>query len=151
MIEVEIMCVIVSLPLCLTFFKESDYINGKNQTEAYQDNEDMENDKNDDTKGKKIFIYTFFILIKNNFIILIANQYFSEIVYHAYHIPFVSLITINLSNNMLAHNSSVLSLICWPSLKNVILTANTISLNKNLIEFKKLMSTLSVFNIKTKR
>ncbi|XP_060846363.1 protein lap1-like [Rhopalosiphum padi] len=108
----------------LVMKQESDYINGKNQTEAYQDNEDMENDKNDDTK---------------------------EIVYHAYHIPFVSLITINLSNNMLAHNSSVLSLICWPSLKNVILTANTISLNKNLIEFKKLMSTLSVFNIKTKR
>ncbi|XP_025202604.1 uncharacterized protein LOC112599762 [Melanaphis sacchari] len=104
--------------------QESDCINGKNQPEAHQNNEDMENDANEDTK---------------------------KIAYHVYHIPFVSLSTIDLSNNLIAHNSSVLPLICWPSLKNVILTANTISLNKNSIEFKKLLSTLRVFNIKTKR
>ncbi|KAF0770290.1 malignant fibrous histiocytoma-amplified sequence 1-like, partial [Aphis craccivora] len=104
--------------------KETDCTNSENQTETCEDNEDMENDKNYDTK---------------------------EIVYHVYHIPFANLNTINLSSNLIAHNSSVLPLICWPSLKNIILTANTISLNKNLIEFKKLIFTLCLFNIKTKR
>lgn len=75
---------------------------------------------------------------------------FSELVYHVQHIPFVSLSTIDLSNNLIVQNSSVLSLICWPSLTEVTLTANTISLNKNLSNFQSLKSILSVYNIKIK-
>lgn len=56
-------------PMRFEFLKETDCTNSENQTETFQDNEDMENDKNYDTKGKKIFIYTFFIFIKNYFII----------------------------------------------------------------------------------
>ncbi|XP_003243746.1 malignant fibrous histiocytoma-amplified sequence 1-like [Acyrthosiphon pisum] len=104
--------------------QEADNSNGENKTEAYQDEEDIENNKIDDAK---------------------------KIIYQVLHIPFVSLNTINLSNNLIAQNSSVLPLVCWPSLKNVILTANNISLKKNLIEFKNLSSNLSVFNIKIKR
>ncbi|KAL5244747.1 hypothetical protein ACI65C_012157 [Semiaphis heraclei] len=104
--------------------QEADDSNGDDQIETYQDEADAENNTSDDTK---------------------------ETLYQILHTPFVSLNTINLSNNLIAHNSSVLPLICWPSLKNVILTANTISLKKNLMEFKKLSSTLSAFNIKTKR
>ncbi|XP_022170011.1 serine/threonine-protein kinase BRI1-like 2, partial [Myzus persicae] len=104
--------------------QEADYSNGDNQTEASQDQKIIEKYKSNDVK---------------------------EVVYRVLHIPFVSLKTINLSNNLIAHNSSVLPLIGWPSLENVILTANTISLNKNLIEFKNLSSTLSMFNINAKR
>lgn len=44
-------------PMGFEFLKETDCTNSENQTETCEDNEDMENDKNYDTKGKKIFIY----------------------------------------------------------------------------------------------
>jgi len=46
--------------MCFAFLKEADNLNGENKTEAYQDEEDIENNKIDDAKSKKIFIYTFF-------------------------------------------------------------------------------------------
>lgn len=75
MVVIENLCVTLFLPIMrFEFLKETDCTNGENQTETCQDNEDMENDKNYDTKGKKIFIHTFLIFIKNYFTILIANQ-----------------------------------------------------------------------------
>lgn len=67
------------------------------------------------------------------------------------HIPFVSLNTVDLSNNRIARSGSVLSVICWPSLATVTLTANTVGLNKNATEFENLKSALSAYNVRVER
>lgn len=50
------------LGMCFAFLKETDYSNYDNQTKAYQDEENIENNKSDDAKSKKyLFIYVFFL------------------------------------------------------------------------------------------
>jgi len=110
----------------------------------------MVNDKNDDAKGKKIFIYTFFFLIKNQFYCV---NYKPKLFRDCISCRSYSICKSKYYIFVEQFDSSqflLMPLICWPLVKNVILTANTVSLNKNLIELKHL-STISVFNIKTKR
>lgn len=71
--------------------------------------------------------------------------------FNVQHIPFINLNTIDLTNNWITQDSSVMPLICWPALINVVLTANTISLKKNLTTFMKMKSTFDLYNIKIKR
>lgn len=116
-------------------------------------NEEKENDINDGVNGINNETQYYFFSLIYNFILPNSKRtfIFSELVYDVQHIPFFSLNTINLSYNNIEHSSSVLSLICWPSLSHVVLTANTISLNKNMTKFKKFKSTLRVYDIKIER
>jgi len=64
------------LGMCFAFLKEADNSNGDDKTGAYQNEEDIENNKSDYAKSKTIFIYTFFpssILFLINFIVIITN------------------------------------------------------------------------------
>lgn len=72
---------------------------------------------------------------------------FLDVVYHVQHIPFVSLRTIDLSNNCVSHSSSMLSLICWPSLTSITITANPICLKKNSTRFEMLKDAFEESNI----
>jgi len=111
----------------------------------------MVNYKSDDAKGIKIFIYTFLFLIKNQFYCV---NYKSKLFRDCISCTSYSICKSKYYIFVEQFDSSQflsMPLICWPLLKNVVLTANTISLNKNLKELKKISSTISVFNIKTKR
>ncbi|XP_050444480.1 uncharacterized protein LOC126848022 [Adelges cooleyi] len=79
------------------------------------------------------------------------TEYANQFIYHVSHVPFVSLTDLDLSGNLIDRPSSALSLMCWPSLKNIIMTANPVSSNRNSFEFDILKETFESYDVQLKR
>lgn len=106
-------------------------------------------DKNDDAKGKKIFIYTFFFLNKNQFYCVNYKQkLFKDSISRTSHsICKSKYYTFVKQFDILQLFGAAFSLLVI--IEECYINGKYHKFNKNLIELKNMSSTINVFNIKT--
>ncbi|XP_050527784.1 toll-like receptor 3 [Daktulosphaira vitifoliae] len=111
------------------------YIVTKDPQESFSDSSDNIKDFKDSKICREEDFY-----INNN------QENLHDVIYYALHIPFVSLVNLDLSGNLINNSLSLLSLLCWPAIKKIELIANPVTSKKN-VKFELLKDIFRSYNI----